>query len=249
MSLIAYVVADANGWSILPAPLERDWMDQSPNRFAYRCLPLVIANQAGWIIPCPVGFRARSTGKADYHNSVELVFDAQPDRWKGWISSHFGSGILTFSLPWLFRTPEPICLAARGLPNTWKHGAAPLEGIVETYWSPFTFTMNWKLTRVGEWVRFEKDEPICYLQPISTTAIEDLTPSIRPIASDEATKREFDLWNKARRELIQDPSRGASWQKNYFQGRDMSGNKPEVHKSKLTLRPFEPPTPTTFDAK
>src|SRR5579871_2478076 len=35
---------------IEPGPLTRDWMDRTPQRYAYRCLPMVIANQAGWLI-------------------------------------------------------------------------------------------------------------------------------------------------------------------------------------------------------
>jgi hypothetical protein len=30
---------------IRPEPVERDWMDASPQRFAYRCLPLNIATR------------------------------------------------------------------------------------------------------------------------------------------------------------------------------------------------------------
>lgn len=46
----AYRVHPA-GLPLTPAPIDRDWMDATPDRFAYRCLPLVIANQAGWVIP------------------------------------------------------------------------------------------------------------------------------------------------------------------------------------------------------
>jgi hypothetical protein len=57
--LIAYTATDATGWVIEPAPRERAWMDATTDRFAYRCLPLVFANQAGWVVRCPVGFSVR----------------------------------------------------------------------------------------------------------------------------------------------------------------------------------------------
>ncbi|MGZ3387305.1 MAG: DUF6065 family protein, partial [Isosphaeraceae bacterium] len=38
---------DGTGWEWGWADLQRDWMDASPNRFAYRCLPLSIVNQTG----------------------------------------------------------------------------------------------------------------------------------------------------------------------------------------------------------
>ena len=40
------------GWSprIRPAEPTRDWMTNTPKSFAYRCLPLNIANAHGWEI-------------------------------------------------------------------------------------------------------------------------------------------------------------------------------------------------------
>ena len=53
--LIAYVI-DGHELRIRPAPVEREWMDDSDQRFAYRCLPLNIANAHGWEILCTPGF-------------------------------------------------------------------------------------------------------------------------------------------------------------------------------------------------
>ena len=43
---------------IRPAPATRAWMDATPESFAYRCLPLNIANAHGWEILSPCGFEA-----------------------------------------------------------------------------------------------------------------------------------------------------------------------------------------------
>jgi len=59
--LIAYVI-DGHELRIRPAPVERAWMDQTDQRFAYRCLPLNIANAHGWEILCNSGFSARWDG-------------------------------------------------------------------------------------------------------------------------------------------------------------------------------------------
>src|SRR5580700_12229942 len=47
LPLIAYSVERGIEISLEPAPSGRDWMDVAPQRFAYRCLPLLLANQAG----------------------------------------------------------------------------------------------------------------------------------------------------------------------------------------------------------
>ena len=58
MDLICYT---HDGWEprIRPASPKRDWLEGSPERFAYRCLPLAIANAHGWEMPSPCGFEAR----------------------------------------------------------------------------------------------------------------------------------------------------------------------------------------------
>ena len=37
------------GWALRPSPARRQWMTESPG--AYQCLPMVVANQWGWLLP------------------------------------------------------------------------------------------------------------------------------------------------------------------------------------------------------
>ena len=63
MDLVCYLHP---GWAplIRPAPVKREWMDNTPDSFAYRCLPLNIANAHGWEILCPCAFDALWNGEA-----------------------------------------------------------------------------------------------------------------------------------------------------------------------------------------
>ena len=71
-----------------------------------------------------------------------------------------------------------------GSPNSAKDGVAPLSGVIETDWSPYTFTMNWRFTRRNHWVRFEANEPICFIQPVQRAALERMDPKLVPLASN-----------------------------------------------------------------
>jgi hypothetical protein len=53
MDLICYLQP---GWAstIRPASATRDWMDRTQSSFAYRCLPLNVANSHGWESLAPV---------------------------------------------------------------------------------------------------------------------------------------------------------------------------------------------------
>ena len=69
VELIAYEVGPNPGYALEVAPKARPWMDAFPGRFAYRCLPMVMANQSGWIIRCPLNFSAKWNGKLGSEDS------------------------------------------------------------------------------------------------------------------------------------------------------------------------------------
>lgn len=177
MKVTAYVL-DGHQFDIRPAPLERAWMDATDNRFAYRCLPLAIANAHGWELLCSGGFTARWDGWPTL-KSISIWSDPGT---AGSAISHFGHGILTFHIPCLFRTEPGVDLMVQGPINRPKDAIAPLSGIVETDWAPYTFTMNWKFTRPGVLVRFEKGEPICHIWPLRRGALEAVEPEVRPLS-------------------------------------------------------------------
>ena len=172
MELICYARQDDGVFEIRPAASRRDWMDAAHQRAPYRCLPLVIANRYGWEILCPVGFTAIWNG-GPAANGVVVLDDpgTSPP-----VESHFGEGILTFKMPVLFRTDPGTDLIVQGPINQPKDAIAPLMGVVESDWGPFTFTMNWKFTRPKTAVRFNKGEPFCHITLAKRGALEEVRP-------------------------------------------------------------------------
>ncbi|WP_035484359.1 DUF6065 family protein [Geminicoccus roseus] len=226
---------------IRPAPVERDWMDGSPEGFAYRCLPLNIANAHGWEVLCPAAFEASWDGEPAAA-SIRVESDAPAHLLP---ISHFGSGVLTFHLHGLFRTEPAVQLWVSGSPNRIKDGIQPLTALIETDWAPYTFTMNWRFTRKGR-VRFEKDEPFCFFFPLKLDLVESVRPVFQPIEQDPATEAAYRAWAEARNgfnKALQDEgsaAREAKWQKNYFQGRMPDGSRPErSHRTRVRVAPFQ----------
>src|ERR1700739_3399828 len=123
---------------IMPAPVERAWMDRTEGGFAYRCLPLNIANAHGWLLLNTVPFISEWDGSAGLA-AIKISATAAGTPLLG--SRHFGCGVLTFNFNALFRTEPGYDLMVTGPFNQPKDGIQPLTGIVETDWAPFTFTM------------------------------------------------------------------------------------------------------------
>lgn len=245
LRLTAYEVAGP--WPLLmkPSPPDRAWMDTTRDRFAYRCLPMIIANEMGWILCNTERFRCVWNGGCDIHDVVvEYSSDgpAVPHRLAG---SHFGDGILTFSLPYLFRTPSGFNLWVRGPVNTPRDGIAPLEGIVETDWSPATFTMNWRFTRPRHEVVFETGEPFALIVPCERHLAERFEPVVESIATHPEIAGVYSAWRESRsdfnRDLKQPHSRARAdkWQRDYMLGRTPDGASQAGHQLRLKLAPFQ----------
>ena len=245
MKLVAHVI-DGHRVEIRPAPVERDWMEGTNQRYAYRCLPLNIANAFGWEVLCNSGFVAIWNGKP---TNDAIIIQPDPGTTAPAVS-HFGHGILTFHLPCLFRTDSGDSLMVQGPVNRPKDGIAALAGVIETDWSPYSFTMNWIFTRPGVAVRFDKGEPYCHIFPVRCGAMESIAPELKLLSDDPELKRQHEAWTASRASFNTDlkrPGSGAQaekWQKLYYRGLDPGGNPTEAegHRTRLRLRPFKPPS-------
>jgi hypothetical protein len=168
-------------------------MDEAPH--AYKCLPLVMANQWGWQILCPTEVVVTWDGSPSLSG---LHIDVAPQYLPA-IKSQFGSGIVTFSPPWLFRTPPGWDLYLKGPGNRWKANCVPLEGVIETWWLNYTFTINWKLIEPGT-VVFAQGESLGQLVPVPHATFENATALEAPIGLLEPqAAQELLEWQEKRR--------------------------------------------------
>jgi hypothetical protein len=237
--------SDGSGWDWGWAPPQRDWMDATPSRFAYRCLPLTIVNQTGIWISNPVGFSAFWGGQPG-PGGVSFLFDTAEDLWKNWITDQFGAGIITWNTPFLFRTrPQGSRLLVVGPVNSFKRFVQPLTALIESDWMSMSFTMNWKITVPHMTVRFEAGEPLLQIIPIASNVcndIEDAKVTYQRLADDPAVSRAYQDWHDGRRDFHLKKKQGEvspdGWQKDYFHGKDAIRHDyaPE-HKTKVTPPP------------
>ncbi|MFC0388771.1 DUF6065 family protein [Muricoccus vinaceus] len=228
--------------TLRPAPARRDWMDATPQGFANRCLPLTMANAHGWEVVGEGAFEAWWNGGP---NASDITIRTEREGRPAAVS-HFGSGVLTFHIDMLFRTDPGYSLWVSGPTNTAKDGIAPLTGVVETDWSPATFTMNWRFTRPRHPVRFAPGEPLCLLFPIPRDLIERVRPAIRPLAADPALEAGYRGWSASRARFnaaLKEPgseARAQGWQRDYHRGR-IGETTAGDHVTRLRPCPFEVP--------
>ena len=221
---------DGLGWDWGWADWQRDWMNATPNRHAYRCLPLTIVNQTGWWIKNPVGFSATWRG-SNAPGSIDFEFDHPDDLWKDWINSQFGEGIITWNTPFLFRTqPSGSRLLICGPANYFRKNAHPLTALIESDWMTMSFTMNYKILTPNEPVRFELGEPLFQAIPLISNVCADLEAAevrYQRLSDDPKMFQAYQDWSSARTKFHESKAKSEvkpdQWQKDYFQGREPSG--------------------------
>jgi hypothetical protein len=207
---------------LVPARPLRDWMDRFPDRHAYRCLPLSIANTHGWEILSPARFEVRWTGGPDAADVTYTAGDDYPHL-DDLVHSNFTHGIVTFVVGYLFVTEPGWSLLATGPFNEPRDGIEPLTGIVETDWLPYPFTMNWQFTRPGS-ARFERGDPLCLIFPLRQDMLDDTELEIFDLGDAPELKDQYDVWRTRRQEFLGRLKAGdaqslrEAWQKFYFKG-------------------------------
>ena len=197
LELIAYYPAKQPEVVPEPAPRWREWMNFTTGRGANRCLPLLMANESGWVLRNPAEFTVVWNGD-DGRDGVTVTYESGTPQHLQLAGPHFGSGVLTFDVPYLFRTEPGWNLLVRGPANWPKDGICALDGLVETDWAVATFTMNWKITRADHPITFEKDEPFCMIVPQRRGDLATFTPTTRTLRSDEETRGQFKAWHSGR---------------------------------------------------
>lgn len=228
---------------LVPGRPQRAWMDHFHARHPYRCLPLSMANSSGWELLCPIAFTAEWNG-GPHQQDIKLTPDRPNPDFHHFASSHFSQGVLTLHPGYLFRTPPGWSMIARGAPNHVKDGIQALEGLVETDWLPFPFTMNWIFTRPGR-IRFEKGEPFCFLQVTKDREMAEMQPVVRRLSANPELKDQYDVWYKHRSEFNArifraDPeATKEAWQRYYFKGEfpdEVGAPPPPEHVNKRRLK-------------
>jgi hypothetical protein len=225
---------------IVPGRPDRAWMDATQERFAYRCLPLSIANTSGWEILSPFDFTIFWNG-GPRKDDIRFESQGDPAAFARFCLSHFAHGVVTFHVGYMFRTSPGWAMWAMGPPNSPKHGIQALAGLVETDWLPFPFTMNWLMTAPGK-VSFEKGEPVAFVSPVLHEGFEEIEPVLKNLNDAPELLAQYREWSTSRATFLERLAKGdaetvrESWQRHYFRGRRPDDPTPvptHVHKRRL----------------
>lgn len=178
---------------IRPAKVKRDWMDEMPGAYGYRCIPLLAANTMGWELLNP---SENSCSWDGGEQTTALTIEGERTRFG--MGSHFGCGVITWYIPFLFRTSAELGLYITGPANHDKNGVTPLDAFVRTDWLPFPFTLNWRMMDKDRKVSFAAGEPIARIMPFPLAMLDETKLEIDMLNNDPGFAREVQAFGQAR---------------------------------------------------
>lgn len=209
---------------VIPAGKKREWMDQEELSYSYYCGPLVAANQLGYNIIYQNETEVIWNENADY-SDIEINHIKQDENFCG-CGVHFEIDILTFTFPLLFRTSPGWGLLVSGPANNPIDGLYPLEGLVETNWLPFTFTMNFKIIEKNKLIRIKQYTPICRILPYPLNLNQKTNLTFSNLQDDKKLFADYNAWSKAREDFNDKGTLNSTSNRQFFyrDGKDPSGN-------------------------
>lgn len=207
------------------SPKKRDWF--TPH--FYRCLPLTIGNQYGFIIKSEFDFAFIWNGEngADsitfYFNDTEEKINTQFPN----IQSRFGSGIITIGTPFVLRTPPNINLMTINPPNYVIPNITVMTGVIESDNLRRRFAFNLKIQIPNVKVIIPAGTPIAAFIPIpryfaDSFKLKNAENIFNQNIVDEEYQAQID--SGIFREEVE-PFLPNSVSRHYLKGEDVYGNK------------------------
>lgn len=210
---------------ISKSPKKRDWF--SPT--FYRCLPLAIGNQYGFIIKSEFDFVFNWNGEESpdaitfyFNESEEELLKKYPR-----VESHFGHGIITVNPPITLRTPPGVNLMTINPPNYVIPNITVMTGVIETDNARRNFTFNLKIQIPNIQIHIPAGTPLAAFIPIPRYYSDSFElVSAEKIFDKDIIDEEFKAMEDANihRATIE-PTLPLKAGRQYFRGEDVYGNK------------------------
>jgi hypothetical protein len=212
---------------------KRDWF---PSRF-YRCLPLTIGNQYGFLIKSGFDFAVSWDGNPE-PEGVKIEIAGDPKDLIGiWpsLTAHFGQGILTINTPFMLRTPPGINLMTINPPNYVIPNVTVMTGVVETDNIRRDFSLNLKLQMPDFTTYIPKGSALAAILPIPRYFVDKFT--VVP-GSDVFTPEVLDVETQACEDAytyreVEQPKHKFNVSQHYLKGMDVYDNKFYDHQRSL----------------
>jgi hypothetical protein len=211
---------------------KRDWFTPE----FYRCLPMSIGNQQGFVVKANHSFRVFWDGRdttdsvhiyvKEIDEGLEVAENLHPS-----VKSYFGHGTITLGYPLHLITPPGVNLMTINPPNYVIPNITVLTGVVETDNLRTGFSFTLKIQEPHKLMEFPKGTPLAAFIPIPRYFADSFTiKSAYDVMDKDLVDQELEAAKEYQRIRIKDLHDETNpWNRLYLNGVDPYGNKFKDH--------------------
>lgn len=228
--LKAYRMGGRN-FNIEPLSIKRDWMDATPEKHAYHCYPVTMANTIGWYLSCPEDIAFIWNGVIDTTDQTVKV-----TKGADWCYTGRGQASVSFKTGLLFRSNQNTSLLAMTPPNYFYKGFEVINSLISTSFYRNELPLAIQARIPNEEIIIPAGSPIATILPISLTSLKDQFIEL----NDFEMTNEYINSQKAYGDASYEYTKNGNWTDWYRDAVNEKGEKIGEHEVKnLRLRVIE----------
>lgn len=162
-------------------PVQRDWMDETPNKHAYRCYPVTTANTVGWTLSAPYDISFIWDGINDTSGDHIEVIEGSENTYTG-----RGQSSLSINSGVVITSEKDISVLTITPQNYFYKDFEVMSSLISTSFLDKEFPLAIKALTPNKVITIKAGEPIATIIPISLTRLKDESVEILDfVESDE----------------------------------------------------------------
>ena len=158
----------AHSFNIEPLSVKRDWMDATPEKHAYHCFPVTVANTIGWALSCPVDISFIWNGIIDTSDKTVEILEGHD-----WCYTGRGQGSVSFKTGLIFRSDKETSVLAMNPPNYFHKTFEVINSLISTSFYPNELPLAIQARVPNEKITIKAGTPIAVILPLSLTRLKD----------------------------------------------------------------------------
>jgi hypothetical protein len=210
---------------ISPMSIKRDWMDDTPEKHAYRCFPVTQANMIGWNLSWNKDIKFIWNGINDTSQDNVKVL-SQDDL----IYTGRGQSSISFTTGLTFKTENNISLFTINPVNYFNLDFEVISSLISTSWHDNDFPLAIKAKVPNKEIIIKAGQPIATIIPISLTELDNTAIQIYDYQDQDSVRQNK---NKSYGIAAQEVNKRGEWTDWYRDAVNEKGESLGNHETKV----------------
>jgi hypothetical protein len=153
--------------TLSPMSIKRDWLDETPDKHAYKCFPVTSANMVGWNISCDKDIRFIWDGINDTSQDHVTILEGGEFTYTG-----RGQSSLSIHTGIVIRSDQNTSIMTINPVNYFNDEFETIATVISTSWLDTGFPLAIRSKIANKEILIKAGQPIATIIPISLSAMD-----------------------------------------------------------------------------